>query len=113
MVEYGPAASRARRERVTVQWVVQSLTRLYGAGLLDLGEGTGFRSGRAFVQTRQFWLHRQSEHDAAARRASHDGVVFGLVVRALLRAYGEGEIDLVVVARDRRGAADARRVRPR
>ncbi|MFG2090585.1 MULTISPECIES: hypothetical protein [unclassified Spirillospora] len=104
--EYAPAMERARRERVTMQWVVQSLTRAYGAGLVGLGSppsGPPGRTGRPFAQTRQFWLHRGTEHDAAQRRAAEqDGVAFSTAVRRLLRAYGEGEIDLEVVATDRR-----------
>ncbi|TDD76673.1 hypothetical protein E1293_26700 [Actinomadura darangshiensis] len=106
--EYAPAAERARRERVTMQWVVQSLTRAYGAGLVVLGPAPGGppgRTNRPFAQTRQFWLHRESEHDAAeARAAAVDGVGFGVAVRWLLRAYGEGRLDLQVVVVDRRNA---------
>ncbi|MFB4304830.1 hypothetical protein [Actinomadura sp. GTD37] len=110
--EYDPAAERARRERVTMQWVVQSLTRAYGAGLVDLGPpspGAVGRASRPYVQTRQFWLHRDAEHDAAQRRAlDRDGVGFSTAVRRLLRAYGEGQIDLHVVVVDKRGEGAAR-----
>lgn len=104
--EYLPAMERAQRERVTMQWVVQSLTRAYGAGLVELGpppSGPPGRAGRPFAQTRQFWLHRETEYAAAKRRASdNDGVGFSTAVRRLMRAYGEGLIDLHVLVVDKR-----------
>lgn len=109
--EYAPAMERARRDRVTMQWVVQSLTRAYGAGLVGLGPppaGPPGRTGRPFAQTRQFWLHRDTEHDPAQRRADQDGVAFSAAVRRLLRAYGEGEIDLQVIVVDRRRREQSR-----
>ncbi|ROO87642.1 hypothetical protein EDD29_5265 [Actinocorallia herbida] len=101
--EYGPATDRARSERVTVQWVVQTLTRLYGAAELDLPPAPASPRAGSPLQTRQFWLHHATEHDAAAQRATvEDGITFALAVRRLLRAYGAGEIDLIVTAVDRR-----------